>query len=115
MEKKRDKYALHVNEASALLATGTEKHKMSNKQLKILLRPLKRKEYGATPTVKKIIQEKYEQWKHRALLTFDDDSFDDSPNAIAGNNDDAGSLELTADEDAVASAMVFLHGRRTIV
>ena len=74
---------------------------MMNKQLVILLKPHKRKEYGPVPTKKSVMLEKYHQWKNRPLLTF----------GVVENEDAIETQEETVlkDEEASAVAMMMIY------
>ena len=117
MRNEKDKYTAMQTEATNLLASGVELSKMTNKQLLVLLRPLTRKEDGPMPTVKKVMLERYEQWKNRPLLTFDqvheavnnDDSESDDTETTSIALIEEGDTEQEQEQDA-ASSMMMLSG-----
>jgi len=68
----QETYSKIQEEVKALLLSNVELANMTVKQLLILLCPLKRKENGATPILKKMMLEKYGQWKDLLRLIFED-------------------------------------------
>ena len=100
--------------STAVLASGIDIVKMTNKQLLIIIRPLKRKEDGALPSVKKVMLQKYEEWKMRPPPTFEDEeevSFLTSNEEDITTDDNENSF-LMAEEAAVANAMILLGLRQ---
>ena len=79
LNKVKQKYLLLKDKAAAVLALGKTPDKWSAKELKLIVAPLKRKEDGAMPKLKKELLETYYKWKDRPPL-FDSD-------AIIGVND----------------------------
>ena len=77
---------------------------MTNKPLKTLLLPLKRKEDSTMPTVKMVMLEKYKQWKDCPPHTFDEinENISDLVLENVDNGDNAGDLLLSDKENVVA-------------
>ena len=76
--KNREDYIAMQHAANELMrTTPVDITKMSNKNLLVLLKPLKRKDDGPMPTKKQAMLQKYNEWKHRPPLTFDDNINDE--------------------------------------
>ena len=64
--KHREEYIAIQDAANELMqTTPVDVTKISNKNILVLLKPLKRKDDGPMPTVKKAMLQKYDEWKHR--------------------------------------------------
>ena len=102
LNKVKQNYLLLKDKAAAVLALGKTPDKWSAKELKIVVAPLKRKEDGAMPKLKKELLEAYQKWKDRPPL-FDLD-------AVLGVNDlqicGDGNASETDDEDDAKNTMV---------
>jgi len=94
------KYNKERNEATILLSTGKPLEKMTNEELKTLIRPLKLKDDGAMPTKKKNIIACYHQWKHRPPPLFQQ-LISNNDNLQIGNNDDDNNAPNLNDVNAV--------------
>ena len=70
MAKARDTYQQERDEAIALVAVQPDPTKWNIAQLKIMLKPLKKKEDGPMPTLKAKILQAYLLWKDRLALVF---------------------------------------------
>ena len=89
-----------------MLSSNAKLSKMTGIQLLILLHLLKRKEDGLTPTVKKMMLEKYVQWKDRLLLIFEDVS-----NGEVVEEEGGGVVEtdeIPEDEEGISAATMTL-------
>ena len=76
--KHREEHITMQDAANELMrTTPVDVTKMSNKNILVLLKPLKRKNDGPMPTVEKAMLKKYDEWKHRPPLTFDDEIDDE--------------------------------------
>lgn len=98
MKKEKKAYFELKAKADSILSTGQPIDKLSNKELNIVLRSLKRDGDKKIPTRKSEMVELYQQWCDRQPLEFpaDDASNDDElePDAGNGNNDPSQVVEL---------------------
>jgi len=98
MKKEKKAYFELKAKADSILSTGQPIDKLSNKELNIVLRSLKRDGDNKIPTRKSEMKKLYQQWRDRQPLDFpaDDASNDDElePDAGNGNNDPSQVVEL---------------------
>ena len=80
---------------------------MTNKELTVLIRPLKRKEDGVMPTRKTDLLAKYNLWKERPLLTFELEAESEVTDDLDTHNEED-NHSLLSEEDAVITAMLQL-------
>ena len=113
LRKRKDEYEAHLAASAQLLATGKDINSMTNKELTVLIRPLKRKEDGAMPTRKTDLLAKYIQWKERPLLTFQLETGAEVTDELDTHNEED-NHSLLSEEDAVITAMLQLGQSQNI-
>ena len=97
-KNKEEKAYLDLKEkADTILSSGKEIGKMSNKELSIILKSLKRNGDTRIPTKKTDMIQLYEEWKGRPPLVFDHHK--ESNDIIDNNNDNATETDTDCDEN----------------
>ena len=96
--KDREEYIKMQDAVNRLMrATPVEVSKISNKNILVLLKALKRKDDGAMPTVKKAMLQKYNEWKDRPPLTFNEID-DEIGHETVINEDNTAAIDITTDK-----------------
>ena len=109
LAKARDIYQQAREEDIALIAVQPDPTKWNIAQLKMMLKPLKKKEDGPMPTLKAKMLQAYLLWKDRVAPVFDEvaetgTSVEEAD--VAAEDDDQ---ELNAEEEAVSAMLALLE------
>ena len=112
LQTTKETYRKAKEAAAAVIATQPDPSKWSIAQLKVMLKPLKKKEDGAMPTLKAKMLEKYLLWMQRDPPSFDDAAVVLAAAAAkgtvaveaAGEEEDQDD-ELTTEEEAVEAML----------
>ena len=94
LESTKETYRLAREAATAVSAVQPDPSKWNIAQLKVMLKPLKKKEDGAMPTLKAKMLEAYLLWKER-----DPPVFDDAAEVLAVAAEGTAAVEAAGEEE----------------
>ena len=82
LKEERETYIKLKRLSDDMLATGKDYHKMTNEELKTVLRPFKRSSDGPMPTKKQGLLNIFNEWTHRPEPSFVIDAVTDNTGII---------------------------------